>query len=89
MNTPNEGIALIQKILVRNPADRPTLDEILTSDFMKLGQGILKELPAICSKKAPTKKDLNLSHHLSTTQVAKSAAIQQQPLVKDYVTEFE
>lgn len=42
MNTPNEAVDLIRKILVRNPADRPTLDEILDSDFMKLGNGILK-----------------------------------------------
>lgn len=49
---------MIQKILVRNPADRPTLDDILNSDFMRLGQGILRELPAVCSRKAPTKKEL-------------------------------
>lgn len=42
MNTPNEAINLIRKILVRNPADRPTLDDILASDFLKLGNGILK-----------------------------------------------
>lgn len=28
-NTPPEAISLIQKILVKNPADRPTLEEIL------------------------------------------------------------
>ena len=56
VNTPPEAINLINKILVRNPADRPTLDEILTSDFMKLGHGVPKELPSVCSKKAPTKK---------------------------------
>lgn len=56
LNVPNEALSLIQKLLVRNPADRPTLDDILCSDFMRLGQGILRELPAVCSKKAPTKK---------------------------------
>ena len=89
MHAPDEATGLIHRILVRNPADRPTLDDILTSDFMRLGQGILKELPAICSKKAPTKKDLNLSTHLTTTQLTKSASIQQTQLTKDYVIEFE
>lgn len=56
LNTPIEAISLIRKILVRNPADRPTLDDILASDFLKLGHGILKELPAICAKRIPTKK---------------------------------
>ena len=56
---------------------------------MKLGQGILKELPAICSKKAPTKKDLNLSIHLPTTQLTKSTSIKQTQLTKDYVIELE
>jgi len=56
MNVPHEAISLIQKLLLKNPHDRLTLDEILMSDFMRLGQGILKELPSICSKKAPTKK---------------------------------
>ena len=80
---------MISRILVRNPADRPTLDDILTSDFMRLGQGILKELPAICSKKAPTKKDLNLSSHLPTNQLMKSTSIQQLQLTKEYIIEFE
>lgn len=56
---------------------------------MRLGQGILKELPAICSKKAPTKKDLDLSTHLPTTQLVKSASIQQAQLTKEYVIDFE
>ena len=58
LTVPNQAISLIQKLLVRNPADRPTLDDILCSDFMRLGQGILRELPAVCSRKAPTKKEL-------------------------------
>ena len=87
MNTPNEAATLIQRILVRNPADRPTLDDILTSEFMRLGQGILKELPAICSKKAPTKKDLNSTTHVQSKQIAKPVT-PQQPLAKEYVVDF-
>lgn len=56
MTVPNEAVSLITRLLLKNPADRPTLDEILNSSFMQLGQGILKELPAVCSRKAPSKK---------------------------------
>ncbi len=55
---PDEAIDLIHKILVKNPWERPTLDDILNSDFMKLGNKIYKELPAICSRRTPMKKDL-------------------------------
>lgn len=42
MLVPDEAIDLIKKILVKNPAERPTLNEILKSDFMKLGNQIYK-----------------------------------------------
>lgn len=42
MFTPDEAIDLIKKILVTNPAKRPTLDDILESEFMKLGNKIYK-----------------------------------------------
>ena len=69
VNTPPEAINLINKILVRNPADRPTLEEILSSDFMRLGHGIPKELPLVCSKKAPTKKELNMTQSIQKTEL--------------------
>ena len=69
MNTPNEAITLIQKILVTNPAKRPTLEDILNSDFMRLGQGIFKELPAICSRKAPSKRELTSLTPIAATMM--------------------
>lgn len=54
---PLEAVDLMQKILVKNSWERLTLDEIVESDFMKLGNRIYKELPGVCSKKAPVKKD--------------------------------
>jgi len=35
---------------------------------MQLGQGILRELPAVCSRKAPTKKELTLTISLQLNQ---------------------
>jgi hypothetical protein len=58
-------------ILVKNPCSRPTLDEILSSDFMKLGEGILKELPKVCAKRAPSKRDLQINTTLVTNSIEK------------------
>ena len=88
MHVPQEAITLIKKILVRNPADRPTLDDILASDFMKMGQGILRELPAVCSKKAPTKPDLSLTISYPTNSFP-LAPPKQAHSAKDYVVKFE
>jgi hypothetical protein len=57
---------------------------------MKLGKGIPKELPLVCSKKAPTKKELNQTQAISTEQSAKTQRqLQQQGLNKEFVTLFE
>ncbi len=86
MNVPHEAISLIQKILQRNPADRPTLDDILSSDFMRIGQGILKELPAVCSRKAPTKRQLV---NTSTTPLPQPLVQKSDQTPKDYIISFE
>ena len=57
-NAPPEACDLIKKILVKNPADRLTVDEILDSPFMKLGGKIPHGLPSIISIRAPNKKEL-------------------------------
>ena len=85
LNVPNEAISLIQKILVRNPADRPTPDDILNSDFMRLGQGILRELPAVCSRKAPTKKELI---NTTTAPLPESRPEKSDESTKEFVIEF-
>ena len=45
---------LIRQILVKDPAKRPTLDQILTHDFFHLGERIPKLLPVIFKEKEPT-----------------------------------
>ena len=42
-----------------DPAKRPSLDEIINSPFMKLGNGIVLELPGICNLRAPTRSQLD------------------------------
>ena len=54
-----EAIDLIRRTLSVSPADRPTLNEILESPFMRLGEGIPLSLPPIIDKRAPSKKDFN------------------------------
>jgi serine/threonine protein kinase len=57
-DVPFEAIDLIKKILVANPALRPTLDQILDSPFMNIGNSIPLGLPPATLKRAPTRKEL-------------------------------
>jgi len=41
---------------------------------MQLGQGILKELPSVCSRKAPSKKELTCTRTLKPEIIAKPEA---------------
>ena len=45
---------LIEKILVKDPKQRPTLNQILQHDFFKLGRSIPKLLPTVFKDKEPS-----------------------------------
>ena len=47
---------LIKKILVKNPNERPTLNQILQHDFFHLGRSIPKLLPIVFKDKEPSIK---------------------------------
>ena len=48
------AIKLIKRILVKNPEDRPSFDEILIDDFFNQGSAIPKLLPSASLATAPT-----------------------------------
>ena len=48
------AIKLIKRILVKNPSDRPSFDEILLDDFFNQGSAIPKLLPSASLATAPT-----------------------------------
>ena len=67
---PQEAIDLIKSILVKNPANRPTLEEILESPFMTMGQDLTNTTQL--NSKCPLRNNFNENSFLQNRNASVS-----------------